>query len=79
MTGMMGGSKLKTKDPGLDAPDKYVSESVMKIWAQFAKAGNPDIKDLVKWPVYTAGNDKYLYIDKTLEVKEGFSLIGQKK
>jgi para-nitrobenzyl esterase len=79
MAGMMGGAKLKTKDPGLDLTDKYVSESMMKMWAQFAKTGSPGVKGLAAWPVYTAANDKYLNIDKTLEIKEGFSLIGQKK
>jgi carboxylesterase type B len=79
MAGMMGGPKLKTKDPGLNQTDKYVSESMMKMWAQFAKTGKPDVKGLAAWPVYKDTNDKYLYIDKTLEVKAGFSLIGQKK
>jgi len=73
--GMMGGSPLKTKNPGLNETDKYVSESMMKIWAQFAATANPNIKGLVEWPAYTAANDKYLYIDKTLEIKAGFSLI----
>ncbi len=79
MAGMMGGTPLKTKDPGLNETDKYVSESIMKIWAQFALTGNPDVEGLVAWPVYSTDNDNYLYIDKTLEVKAGFSLTGEGK
>jgi len=79
MAGMMGGVKLVTRDPGLNETDKYASESMMKIWAQFAATGNPNIKEVIAWPVYNSRDDKYLYIDKTLEVKAGFSLIGQKK
>jgi para-nitrobenzyl esterase len=79
MSGMMGGSPLKSRDPHLDAADKYVSESIMRMWAQFAATGIPDVKGVAAWPAYTPGGDKYHYIDKTLEVKAGFSLIGQKK
>jgi para-nitrobenzyl esterase len=78
---MMGmtGSSLKSRDPHLDEADKFVSESMMKMWAQFALTGNPDVKGLAAWPAYTAENDKYLYLDKTVEVRAGFSLIGQRK
>jgi carboxylesterase type B len=79
MASMTPGGALKTKNPGLTGTDKYVSESMMKMWAQFAATGTPDVKGPIAWPVYTAGNDKYLYIDEKLEVKAGFSLIGQKK
>jgi para-nitrobenzyl esterase len=76
--GMMGGPALKTRDPGLNAADKFVSESMMKMWAQFARTGDPNIKGLVDWPVYKTAADQYLYIDKTLEVKSGFSKIIEK-
>ena len=78
MAGMMGGTALKTKDPGLTATDKYVSESIMRIWAQFAKTGNPNIDGLVDWPAYKTADGQYLYIDQTLEIKSGFSKITQK-
>jgi para-nitrobenzyl esterase len=78
MSGMMGGSKLKTKDPGLNETDKYVSESIMRIWAQFARTGTPNVKNLVAWPAYSVSADQYLYIYDKLEIKSGFSRIGQK-
>jgi len=78
MAGMMGGAKLKTKDTGLNETDKYVSESMMKMWAQFADTGSPEIQGLTGWPAYDKAGDKYLYINKTLEIKNGFSRIAQK-
>ncbi|MGD1118660.1 MAG: carboxylesterase family protein [Dehalococcoidales bacterium] len=79
VAGMMGGASLKMKDPGLNETDKYISEAMMKMWAQFAATGKPGVKGLVSWPVYNTTDDRYLYVDKTLEIKAGFSLVGQKK
>jgi para-nitrobenzyl esterase len=78
MAGMMGGTSLKTKTPGLNEADKYVSQSMMKMWAQFAATGDPNIEGLVAWPAYKTTDDRYLYIDQTLETKSGFSLLTQK-
>lgn len=78
MASMIPGGPLKTKNPGLNEADKFVSESMMKMWAQFAKTGSPDVKGLAAWPNYTQDSDLYLYMDKTLEIKSGFSKIGQK-
>jgi para-nitrobenzyl esterase len=77
-SGMMGVAKLKTKAPGLNEDDKFISESMMKIWAHFAAAGNPNIKGFVSWPAYNSTDEQYLYIDKTLVVRSGFSKIMQK-
>jgi para-nitrobenzyl esterase len=78
VVGMMGGVTLKTKDPGINEADKYVSQSMMKMWAQFAATGDPNIEGLVSWPAYNTTDDRYLYINKTLEIKSGFSRITQK-
>jgi carboxylesterase type B len=51
----------------------------MKMWAQFARTGNPNVSGLVNWPVYETSVDQYLYIYDTLQIKTGFSLVGQKK
>ena len=76
MMSMMG-SPLKSRDPGLTEKDKYVSESMMRYWTQFARTGNPNGSGLPDWPAYTALNDSYLYINETLEVKTGFSEISK--
>jgi carboxylesterase type B len=51
---------------------------MMKIWANFAATGNPSSQGLVAWPAYNSTDEPYLYIDKTLEVKTGFSKTIQK-
>ena len=68
-----------TPDPGLTEIDKKVSESMMAIWAQFARTGNPSIHGLVNWPAYDSETDQYLYISESLEVKSGFSKIAQEQ
>jgi para-nitrobenzyl esterase len=67
----------KTADPGLDRTDRYVSETMMSLWASFAKTGKPEAQGVQDWPAYTALNNSYLYINKTLEVKTGFSEISK--
>jgi para-nitrobenzyl esterase len=66
-------------DPELSATDKKVSEAMMAMWAQFAKTGNPSVKDLIYWPPWGRDTDKYLYIDEPLAVKLGFSRVGKKQ
>jgi para-nitrobenzyl esterase len=72
-------SGAKTKQVVLDASDKFVSESMMQLWAQFARTGNPAVKGLTDWPPYEKTGDKYLYINKKPEVKSGFSKVAQDK
>ncbi|MBN1907017.1 MAG: carboxylesterase family protein [Deltaproteobacteria bacterium] len=65
-------------DPGLTEADKRVSEAMMKMWAQFAKTGDPNVEGMAQWPVYDKKEDRYLYIADPLEVKSGFSNIKPK-
>jgi para-nitrobenzyl esterase len=65
-------------DPELNEIDKKVSEATMTMWAQFAKTGNPSVKNLIYWPPWDKSTDKYLYIDEPLQVKLGFSKVGRK-
>jgi para-nitrobenzyl esterase len=62
-------------DPGLSEADRRVSEAMMKMWAQFAKTGDPNTPGMVQWPVYNKEEDKYMYIADPLEIKTGFSNI----
>jgi para-nitrobenzyl esterase len=43
----------------------------MRMWAAFAKTGNPSVKGLIEWPAYTEQTDQFLYIGQKLEVKKG--------
>ncbi len=62
-------------DPELDEIDRKVSEKMMAMWAQFARTGDPSVKDLIYWPPWDRATDRYLYIDEPLAVKPGFSRI----
>lgn len=64
-------------EPGYDESDLKVAEYSVKMWAQFAKTGNPnypgienDIDGADQWPAYAAGqgNDYYLDIRDPLMV-----------
>ena len=71
------GFGVTSRDPGLTDIDKKVSEMMMDMWAQFARTGDPNVNDLMKWPAYETAADQYLYITEPLAVKSGFSKIGQ--
>jgi para-nitrobenzyl esterase len=68
----------KSPDPGLTEVDKKVSELMMTIWTNFAKTGNPSIEGVVNWPAWDEDKDQYLYITEKLEIRSGFSKVGQK-
>jgi len=72
-----GGAKTHT--PVITDADRNVSEAVMKMWAQFAKTGNPSVRGLIEWPPYDPSTDKYLRIAEPLQVTTGYSAIAQKK
>ncbi len=50
----------------ITAEDKIVSQNMMKMWANFAKTGNPGMS----WPLYTNKEKKYMEIDLNLTKKE---------
>ena len=68
-------SGAKQPDPGLTDVDREIAEAMMTMWAQFARTGDPNVKDLIEWPAYEAATDKYLYINEKLKPKSGFSRI----
>jgi para-nitrobenzyl esterase len=75
----MQASGAKMPDIILDADDKFVSEAMMGLWTSFARTGKPAVKGLPDWPAYDEAGDRYLYVNNTLEVKTGFSQVGQPK
>jgi para-nitrobenzyl esterase len=62
---------------GATIEDLLVSQSMMRMWTQFAKTGDPNVEGLINWPAYDATTDEYLYIAEPMEVKSGFSEVGQ--
>jgi para-nitrobenzyl esterase len=65
----------KSLNPGLSEQDKVVSELMMKIWTQYAANGDPQVKDLVSWPVWDKDSDRYLFIRNKAEVKSNYSQL----
>jgi para-nitrobenzyl esterase len=65
----------KSSSPKISDADIKVSEMMMKLWAQFARTGDPNIKGLIEWPVWEQSSDKYLYVKDTLQVKSGYSKV----
>jgi para-nitrobenzyl esterase len=69
----------KSLNPGLDATDKAVSETMMELWSSFARTGKPKAKGVSDWPEYTKATDRYLYISGKTEVRSGFSKFASSK
>jgi len=78
-TGIMLMSGAKSAGPFLTTIDKYISETMMQLWAQFAKNGKPSVKGIIDWPVYDKKHDSYLYLNEKIEIKAGYSKAGQKQ
>lgn len=56
-------------EPGHDASDLSVAEHSVRMWAQFAKTGNPNYPGIAdhidgapEWPAYAAGEGKNYYL-----------------
>ncbi|MBN1381845.1 MAG: carboxylesterase family protein [Deltaproteobacteria bacterium] len=58
------------KPPWWTDDDYAVSNSMMDMFTNFAKTGNPSIPGFT-WPAYTTANDTYVLIDLPLEVRTG--------
>ena len=66
-------SGAKSSVPTISNADRNVSETMMKIWAQFAKTGNPSVNGLIEWPAWDKDSDQYMSIAEILTVKSGYS------
>ena len=49
--------------------DHAFSDKIASIWAQFAKTGSPNGEGLAEWPAYTAENEAYMELGRTIEGK----------
>ncbi len=64
------GGGCASREPMTDEVDMRISDQASTLWAQFARAGNPSVDDLVQWPAYTETNNRYLDIGDPLTVKD---------
>jgi len=62
----------------LDATDKFVSETMMELWVNFAKNGMPSADGISEWPEYTESTDQYMNVCEQFEIRTGFSKVAQK-
>ena len=65
----------KPANPGLGSIDRNVSETMMGLWANFAKTGRPQARGVPDWPEYLGNTDQYLYICNHSAVRTGFSKV----
>lgn len=61
--------------PDISDTDRRVSGMMMKMWAQYARTGDPNAEGLVTWPSWDPDKDRYLYVKDTLQVKAGFTKV----
>lgn len=74
---MAGQAGTETTGNFLDETDKYVSETIMELWANFARDGKPSAKGISEWPEYTEDSDQYMNVCDKFEVKTGYSKVAQ--
>lgn len=59
-------------EPGADEADDRAAQYGVKLWAQFAKTGNPNYEGIsVTWPAYAKGEGKDYYLEIADPLKVG--------
>lgn len=48
------------------APDRELSEAMMRYWTQFAKTGDPNVEGSPEWPAFERGHEGYIKLDTTI-------------
>jgi para-nitrobenzyl esterase len=75
ITGSAGDMADVYTSMGWGTADGAIAETIMTIWTNFAKSGNPDVTGLT-WPAYTIANDTYVQIGPTTtDIKTGLSAL----
>jgi len=62
------------QETGYGAADVQLTDTVMTLWTNFARTGDPTdpaVNGVPDWTAYTAANDSYLAISTTPEIKTG--------
>ncbi|MBI5258421.1 MAG: carboxylesterase family protein [Burkholderiales bacterium] len=72
VTGTAGDAADVLASAGWGAADTAVADTMMTIWTNFAKTGNPSTAAFT-WPAYTPANDTYVEIGTGLEKKTGLA------
>jgi para-nitrobenzyl esterase len=67
--GLARGGGCSSSLPRHDDIDMKVADEASKIWAQFAKTGNPSVPGLVDWPQWSKTSNVYLDIGAPMKAK----------
>jgi para-nitrobenzyl esterase len=59
----------------LSEVDWQIGQQMRSMWTQFAASGNPSVKGLIDWTVWTPKDKKYLFIADPLSIRSGFDEI----
>jgi para-nitrobenzyl esterase len=76
VTGSAGDTADVIASEGWSAADTAVADTMMTIWSNFAKTGNPSTTTFT-WPVYTATSDAYAALGATPTAKTGLATAFQ--
>ncbi|AUD01555.1 carboxylesterase/lipase family protein [Spirosoma pollinicola] len=60
-------NNLHTLNRPWEPIDQHIADVMSSYWANFAKTGNPNGKNLPNWPVYTPSSDRVIVIDKIID------------
>jgi para-nitrobenzyl esterase len=55
------------------AEDEAMIDTVMTLWTNFARTGNPSMPDVVQWPSYTQAGEHYLELGSLPEIRTGLA------
>lgn len=72
VTGTAGDTADIFADAAYGAVDAAVADTMMTIWTNFARTGNPSTADFT-WPAYTTANDTFVEVTSTLTPRTGLS------
>jgi para-nitrobenzyl esterase len=62
--------KLVFRNEKVEARAKPLSDSMMGYWANFARTGDPNGPDLVKWPAYNTDTRRRIHFDTDITVNQ---------
>jgi para-nitrobenzyl esterase len=72
ITGSAGDAADVLASAGYNADDAAVAQTMMTMWTNFARTGNPSTPAFT-WTPYTTANDTYVEIDTTLTTRTGLA------
>ena len=65
-------AKMTAVENDYDQQDKYISDTMLKYWVQFAYTGNPNQASLPGWPKYEIGLDNMIVFGNEISYQMGY-------